>query len=120
VTSCLGQHLASYPCSAAGSRALAGHLRDDHGKSLCTSPSEDHAAHSAMHAAAHETEQREPLCTCNAFHRPHPYHGPVPTRAEPAGDGSTGTPPMSTTGSSSARSTARAAAARPRPGRKSA
>ena len=90
MTSSFGQHLASYPCTAAGSRALAGHLRDDHGKTLYTSPYEDHAAHSAMHAAAHEAEQREPLCTCNAFHRPHPHHGPVSAGAEPAGHGSTG------------------------------
>jgi hypothetical protein len=41
-----------------------------------------------MHAAAHEAEQREVLCTCNAFHRPHPHHGhgPAPDGAEPAGD----------------------------------
>ena len=54
MTSSLDQHLASYPCTAVGSRALAGHLRDDHGKAVYTSPYEDHAAHSAMHAAAHE------------------------------------------------------------------
>ena len=58
-------------------RALAGHyLRDDHGKTLFTSPHEDHRrAQRDAHAAAHEAEQREPLCTCNAFHRPHPHHG---------------------------------------------
>ena len=33
-----GKHLASCPCTAAGSRALAGHLRDDHGKAVYTSP----------------------------------------------------------------------------------
>jgi hypothetical protein len=91
VTSCLEKHLASYPCTAAGSRGLADHLRDDHGKTLFTSPfEEDHAVHSAMHAAAHEAEQREPLCTCNAFHRPHPHHGPARAGAESAGDGSAG------------------------------
>ena len=41
-----------------------------------------------MHAAAHEAGQRELLCTCNAFHRPHPHHGPASARAEQAGDGS--------------------------------
>ncbi len=56
MTSSPGKHLAAYPCTAAGSRALAAHLRDDHGKAGCTSPHEDHAAHSAMHAAAHENE----------------------------------------------------------------
>jgi hypothetical protein len=90
VTGGLGQHLASYPCTAAGSRALIFHLRDDHGKTLFTSPFEEgHAVHSAMHAAAHEAEQREPLCTCSAFHRPHPHRGPAaPAGAEPRGDGS--------------------------------
>jgi hypothetical protein len=43
-----------------------------------------------MHAAAHEAEQRELLCTCIAFHRPHPHYGPVPAGAEPAGDGGGG------------------------------
>jgi hypothetical protein len=38
VTGSLSQHLASYPCTAAGSRALIFHLRDDHGKTLFTSP----------------------------------------------------------------------------------
>jgi hypothetical protein len=38
VTSSTGKHLASYPCTAAGARALADHLHDDHGKSLYTSP----------------------------------------------------------------------------------
>ena len=90
MTSSLDQHLASYPCTAAGSRALADHLRDDHGKTIYSSPYEDHAAHGAMHAAAHEAQQREPLCTCNAFHRPHPHHGPASAGAEPAGDGSAG------------------------------
>ena len=89
MTSSPGQHLASYPCTAAGSRALVGHQRDDHGKALYTSPYEDHAAHSAMHAAR-QAEQRELLCTCNAFHRPHPHHGPAAVGAEPAGDSSTG------------------------------
>lgn len=85
MTSSLSQHLASYPCTAAGSRALADHLRDDHGKTLYTSPyEEDHAVDSAMHAAAHEAGQGEPLCTCNAFHRPHLHHGPA--SAGPAGD----------------------------------
>jgi hypothetical protein len=85
VTFSLSQHLASYPCTAAGSRALADHLRDDHGKTLYTGPyEEDHAVHSAMHAAAHEAGQGEPLCICNAFHRPHPHHGPAP--AGPARD----------------------------------
>jgi len=56
MTSSLDKHLASYPCTAAGSRALAAHLRDDHGKAVYTSPYEDHAVHSAMHAAAHENE----------------------------------------------------------------
>lgn len=90
MTSSLGQHLASYPCTAAGSRALASHLRDDHGKTLHASPCEDHAAHSAMHAAAHEAEQREPLCTCNALHHPHPHPHHGPAVAGPAGDGSAG------------------------------
>ena len=58
MTSSLGKHLASYPCTAAGSRALAAHLRDDHGKAVYTSPYEDHAAHSAMHAAAHPATRR--------------------------------------------------------------
>ena len=86
MTGSLSQHLASYPCTAAGSRALADHLRDDHGKTLFTSPyEEDHGVHSAMHTAAHDAEQREPLCTCSAFHRPHPHHGPAPrTRDRPA------------------------------------
>ena len=113
------EHLASCPCTVAGSRALIFHLRDDHGKTLFTSPyEEDHAVPSAMHAAAHEAEPCEPLCTCKDFHRPHPHHGPAASAgAEPAGDG--------TTGSAPARSTARtpptaAAAARPRPGRRSA
>ncbi len=91
MTSSLSQHLASYPCTAAGSRALAAHLRDDHGKTLYSSPYENHAAHSAMHAAAHEAEQRELLRTCNAFHRPHPHHSSVPAGVEPAGDGGPGT-----------------------------
>ena len=86
MTSSVERHLASYPCTQAGSRALAAHLRDDHGKTPYTSPYEDHAAHSAMHAAAHEAEQREPLCTCNAFHRPHPHHGPASAGPEPARD----------------------------------
>jgi len=92
VTGSLDQHLASYPCTAACSRALAVHLRDDHGKTLFTSPfEEDHAVHSAMHAAAHEAEPREPLCTCKAFHRPHPHHGPAASAgAEPGVDGSAG------------------------------
>jgi hypothetical protein len=92
VTSGLDQHLASYPCTAAGSRALIFHLRDDHGKTLFTSPfEEDHAVHSAMHAAAHEAEQREPLCTCRAFHRPHPHHGPAASAgSEPGEDGGAG------------------------------
>ena len=90
MTSGLGQHLASYPCTAAGSRALATHLRDDHGKTLYTSPYEDHAAHSAMHAAAHETGQGEPPPARNAAGRPHPACGLVPAGAEPAGDGSAG------------------------------
>jgi hypothetical protein len=92
VTGSLDQHLASYPCTAAGSRALIFHLRDDHGKTLFTSSyEEDHAVHSAMHAAAHEAEQREPLCACSAFHRPHPRHGPAALAGtEPGGDGSTG------------------------------
>ena len=63
MTSSTGKLLASYPCTAAGSRALAGHLRDDHGKAVYTIPYEDHAAHSAMHAAAHEVGQREPAST---------------------------------------------------------
>jgi hypothetical protein len=84
VTGSLDQHLASYPCTAAGSRALIFRLRDDHGKTLFTSPFEEgHAMHSAMH----EAEQRERLCTCSAFHRPHPHHGPAASAgAEPAGD----------------------------------
>jgi hypothetical protein len=92
VTNSLSQHMASYPCTADGSRALTGHLRDDHGKTLYTSPYEDHAARSAMHAAAHAAEQHELPCTCNAFHRPHPHHGPIPAGVEPAGDGSPGEP----------------------------
>lgn len=92
MTSSLAQHLASYPCTAAGSRALADHLRDEHGKTLYTSPyEEEHAVHSAMHAAAHEAGQREPLCTCSAFHRPHPHHSPAASAgAEPERDGSAG------------------------------
>lgn len=91
MTSSLGEHLASYPCTAADSRALAAHLRDDHGKTLYTSPfEEDHAVHSAMRAAAHDAEQRELLCACSAFHRPHPHHGPASAGAEPAVDGSAG------------------------------
>jgi hypothetical protein len=97
VTSSLSQHLASYPCTAAGSRALAAHLREDHGKTLHTSPYEDHAAHSAMHAAAHNAERCEPLCTCNAFHRPHPHHGPVPASAAPSGDAVTAQHPPAPT-----------------------
>jgi hypothetical protein len=91
VTSSLGKHLASYPCTAAGSRALAAHLRDDHGKTACTSPYEDHATHSAMHAAAHEAGQREQLPARDTASRPHPPCGPVPAAGEPAGDGSPGT-----------------------------
>ena len=92
MTGSLDQHLASYPCTAAGSRALIFHLRDDHGKTLFTSPfEEDHAVHSAMHAAAHEAGPREPLCTCKAFNRPHPHHGPAASaEAEPGEDGSAG------------------------------
>lgn len=53
----LDQHLASFPRTAAGSRALAGHLRDDHGEqAVHVSPGGDHAACSAVHAAAHEKE----------------------------------------------------------------
>jgi hypothetical protein len=54
VTSSLRTHLASYLRTAAGSRALAGHLRDDHGMAVCTSSYEGHAVHSAMPAAANE------------------------------------------------------------------
>ena len=101
MTSSLGKHLASYPCTAAGSRALAAHLRDDHGKAVYTSPYEDHAAHSAMHAAAHEAGQREPAS------------------AEPAGDGRPGTAGHEHAWAYTSRSTARTpptavAAARPR------
>ena len=92
MTGSLSQHLASYPCTAAGSRALISHLRDDHGKTLFTSPyDEDHAVHRAMHAAAHEAGPCEPLCTCSAFHRRHPHHGPAASAgAQPGGDGSAG------------------------------
>jgi hypothetical protein len=41
-----GKHLACCPRTAAGSRALAGHLRDGHGTAVSTSPNEDHAARS--------------------------------------------------------------------------
>jgi hypothetical protein len=77
VTSSPGQHLASYPETPAGSRALAAHLRNDHGirQAIYRRLIEDHAVHSAMHAVAHQAEQGELLCTCNAFHRPHPHHG---------------------------------------------
>jgi hypothetical protein len=79
VTSSLSQHLASYPCTAAGSRALAGHLRDDHGKTLYTSPCAGHAAHSAMHAAAYEAGQSQPPPARDPPARPHPAHGPDAT-----------------------------------------
>lgn len=87
MTSSPGQHLVSYPETPAGSRALAAHLRNDHGirQAIYRRLVEDHAVHSAMHAVAHQAEQGELLCTCNAFHRPHPHHGPVPPGAEPAG-----------------------------------
>jgi hypothetical protein len=89
--SSLDKHLASYPCTAAGSRALAGHLRDDHGKAVYTSPYEDHAARCAMHAAAHEAGQRGLLPARDAAGRPHPPRSPAPAGTEPAGDGSPGT-----------------------------
>jgi hypothetical protein len=66
-----GEHLASYRCIAAGVRALAAHVRDDHGWTIYTSEYEDYTTLSAMHQVAHENEQREPLCTCGAFHHPH-------------------------------------------------
>jgi hypothetical protein len=92
VTGSPGQHLASYPETPAGSRALAAHLRNDHGirEAIYRRLVEDHPWHSLMHAVAHRAEQGELLCTCSAFQRPHPLHGPVPASAEPAGDGSTG------------------------------
>lgn len=92
MTGSLAQHLASYPCTAVGSRALAGRLRDEYGKTLFTSPYEgDHVVRSAIHAAAHEAGQREPLCACSALHRPHPHHGPAASAgAEPEKGGSAG------------------------------
>jgi hypothetical protein len=90
VTSSFVQHLASYPETPAGSRALAAHLRNDHGirEAIYRSTVDGHPVHSAMHVVAHRAEQGGLLCTCNAFQRPHPLHGPVPASAEPAGDGS--------------------------------
>ena len=91
MTSSYRSHLYSYPETPAGSRALAAHLRDDHGmKAIYRRLVEDHGVHSAMHAVAHQAEQGELLCTCHAFQRPHPLHGPVPASAEPAGGGSAG------------------------------
>ena len=90
MTSSPGQHLASYPETPAGSRALAAHLRNDHGvkEAVYRRLVEDHPWHSLMHAIAHRAQQGELLCTCSAFHRPHPYHGPAASGAEPAGYGS--------------------------------
>ena len=70
MTSSVGKHLASHPCTAAGSWVLGADLRDDRGKAVYTSPGKDRAANSAIHAAAHGASQREPA---------------IP---EPAGDGS--------------------------------
>ena len=92
MTSSYRSHSFSYPETPAGSRALAAHLRNDHRikEAIYRRLVEDHALHSAMHAVAHQAEQGEVLCTCHAFQRPHPLHGPVPASAEPAGDGSAG------------------------------
>jgi hypothetical protein len=56
VTNSHRNHPSSYPATPAGSRALAAHLRNDHGikEAVYRRLVEDHAAHSAMHAAAHE------------------------------------------------------------------
>ena len=54
------QHLASYNCTAARTRALAGHMRDDHGWTIFTSESDDYQALSAMHQVAHQNQQHEP------------------------------------------------------------
>lgn len=56
MTNSTGKHLASYRCTAVGSRALAARLRDDHGKDIYTGPYQDHAALTAMHATAHENQ----------------------------------------------------------------
>lgn len=66
--------------------ALAAHVRDEHGWTIYTSEYEDYTTLSAKQQAAHENEQRELLYTCDAFHRPHPHHGPVPGGAEPDGE----------------------------------
>lgn len=89
MTSSFVQHLASYPETPAGSRALAAHLRNDHGirGAIYRSTVEGHPIHSTMHVVAHRAEQGGLLCTCSGFQRPHPLHGPVPAGAEPAGGG---------------------------------
>jgi hypothetical protein len=71
MTSGPGNHLASYPPTAAGSQALAAHLRDEHGIAV-RAPYEGHAARSAMHAAAHENEAAAPVTI-----RPDPVGGRV-------------------------------------------
>ncbi len=67
-------------------------LRNDHGirQAVYRLLVEDHPFHSAMHRVAHQAQQGELLCTCSAFHRPHPYHGPAVAGAEPAWDGRAG------------------------------
>jgi len=55
--STLEEHLASRPCTAAGTRALAEHVRDDHGVVIFTHWSEGFDTLSAMQQASHAREQ---------------------------------------------------------------
>lgn len=57
MTSSPGHRMAGYPDTPDGSRDLAAHLRNDHGiKAIYRRPTEDHAAHTLMHYAAHEND----------------------------------------------------------------
>ena len=88
MTSSPGQHLASYPATAAGSARWPPTCATTTARASTPAPYERprRAQRDARRSA--RAEQGEPLCTCNAFHRPHPHHGPVAAGAEPAGDGS--------------------------------